>query len=151
MRKQVILWKPETDDEWEEAGLAVMKCHNSAAQLKSSMGFFRNDAISAIEGKAEQCMVDWYPEHRFVNMEQFMDALNDRLKPWRLEAVGYVKAEDGGECWESPEYVGCRVCVGFFEDGSVSVNLHVDYASIPLEIDKLKDLEAFTGCFKKLD
>lgn len=149
MKDKVILWMPQTEEEWVEASKAVLR-YVAPDTLKSSMEYFMNDAITISNGKAEQCMSKWHSDPLWVNTEQFFDVLNNRIVPWRLEAVGYAKEEEDSHVYFNDNYMGGRVCVGFFLDGSIVIHLHVEYSCVPLEIEGFNELMGFMGHLKKL-
>jgi hypothetical protein len=74
-----------------------------------------------------------------LSVPRFLDLLNDRVATWRVEELGGVKEED---CNSWIIECGQKICVGFFLDGSVTIGIHYDYASIPLHISIFTDLLA---------
>jgi hypothetical protein len=81
-------------------------------------------------------MGEWNTE---IPVSHFLDLMRDRIVPWRVEELGGVKEED---CNSWIIECGQKICVGFFLDGSVTISIHYDYASIPLHISTFTDLLA---------
>ena len=85
-----------------------------------------------------------------IPVQHFVDLVEDKITPWMLEEVNYVK-EDDSNAWFCNDYMGCVIVVGFYSDESITVCLHVNCQVVPLEITRFSQLIEQQNRLKPID
>jgi len=133
---------PKTKEEWEAISIYFLdeiEYYGGVSEWKQdfercgSVFFFYSDNYGGILYSSSG------NDRTEIPVSHFIDLLNDAIDaPWRLLDDGFEKEDDCDGF--TLERKGCKILVGIFLDGSVVVNLGVEYSVVNTTVSNYTDL-----------